>query len=123
MTTLPVTALMDLNSDDYAVIDKDTGTVLGTNLVLVNWSAIPEQTRDDMMSSDAVAWAYAEEYGNQIHRVDLWEADRIGDQAFAWESVADHPIMRRAMGSRTEDTGLECVLAELDRLHELDQGK
>ena len=122
MATVPVTNIMDLNNDDYAVIDKDSGTVLGTNLALVRWSTIPEETRDDMMSSDAVAWAYAEEYGTPIHRVDTATLNMIVDQAEAWEAVANHPSMRRAMREGA-GTGLEIVLAELDRLHALDQGK
>ena len=123
MATIPVTNIKDLNSDDYAVIDKDTGTVLGTNLALVNWSAVPEQTRDDMMSSDAVAWAYAEEYGNPIHRVDIATLNMIVDQAEAWEAVVNHPLMREAMRTRTEHTGLDRILSELDRLHAIDQSK
>lgn len=123
MATVPVTNIMDLNNDDYAVIDKDSGTVLGTNLALVRWSTIPEETREDMMSSDAVAWAYAGEYGTPIHRVDTATLNMIVDQAEAWEAVVNHPLMREAMRTRTEHTGLARILSELDRLHALDQSK
>lgn len=117
------TDIIDLNNDDYAVIDKDTGTVLGTNLALVPWSTIGENMRDDITSNDSAAWDYADKYGIPLHKVDAVRLAWAISQAVAWKAVADHPLMRRAMSSRTESTGLDCVLAELDRLAELDQGK
>lgn len=123
MNSTPVTALMDLNNDDYAVIDKDTGTVLGTNLALVRWDAIPEETREDILTSDSAACAYATGHGRHLFRVDAPEMLGVCQRSDAWEAVVDHPLMRRAMASRTESTGLERVLAELDRLHALDQDK
>lgn len=51
-----------LNNSDYAVIDLDSGTVLGTNVVLVR---IPEdeQTWEDVTSNDSEAWEYGQEHG------------------------------------------------------------
>ena len=121
MATTPVTNIMDLNSDDYAVIDKDSGTVLGTDLALVPLN-ITEDTREDILTSDSAALDHAHKYGTPIHRVDTATLDMIVDQAEAWEAVANHPSMRRAMREGA-GTGLEAVLAELDRLHALDQGK
>lgn len=117
------TNIIDLNNDDYVVIDKDTGTVLGTNLALVCWNVIPEETRYDITSSDSAAWDYATEHGIPLHKVDAVRLASTISQADAWKAVADHPLMRRAMASRTEPTGLGRVLAELDRLHALDQSK
>lgn len=41
-------------------IDLDTGTVLGTNLVLVN---IPDEELEDILSSDSYAREYGAEHG------------------------------------------------------------
>lgn len=117
------TDIIDLNYDDYVVIDKDTGTVLGTDLALVCWNVIPEGVRADITSNDSAACDYATEHGIPLHKVDDVRLASTVSQADAWVAVANHPLMRRAMSSRTESTGLDCVLAELDRLHALDQDK
>ena len=54
--------LVDLNSDDYMVIDMDTGTVLGTNLVIVPVPASEEEI-ETVSSSDSAAFDYGETYG------------------------------------------------------------
>ena len=56
------TNIINLNNEEFAVIDLDTGTVLGTNLVLVR---IPEDEtlQEDILSNDSIAWEYANENG------------------------------------------------------------
>lgn len=123
MTRNIATNVSGLNNDDYAVIDKDTGTVLGTNLALVRWDLIPEETREEITASDSAAWDYATEHGTPLHTVDQRETARIHSQADAWEAVANHPALRSAMTSLDDTDTLSLVLAELDRLHALDQNK
>lgn len=50
----------NLNNGDYAVIDLDSGTVLGTNVVLVR---IPQDEAEweDIISNDSNAWEYGTE--------------------------------------------------------------
>lgn len=54
--------VINLNNDEYAVIDLDSGTVLGTNVVLVR---IPqdEDEWERITSSDSEAWEYGTENG------------------------------------------------------------
>lgn len=117
------TNLAALDYDDYVVIDKDTGTVLGINLSLVRWRGIPEDVREDITSSDSAAWDYANEHGIPLHIVDDWETERVRSQAEAWEAVANHPLMRRALERPSESSGLRRVLAELDRLHGIEKSQ
>ena len=55
-------SIQHLNDDEYMVIDMDTGTVLGTNLVLVR---VPddEGLMEEISASGSAAWDYAAEYG------------------------------------------------------------
>lgn len=52
----------ELSNKKWAVIDLDTGTVLGTNLALVELPEDEEQV-ESILSSDAEAFAYAAEHG------------------------------------------------------------
>jgi hypothetical protein len=54
--------VIDLNSDDYAVIDLDTGTVLGTNVALVKVTEDAEEW-ESLLSSDHAAVDYAYRQG------------------------------------------------------------
>jgi len=63
-------ALDDLNNDKYVVIDLDTGTILGTNLMVVALSAVPENLRDILTgerdASDSEIADLGLEYGNHL---------------------------------------------------------
>lgn len=54
--------VISLNNDEYAIIDLDSGTVLGTNIVLVR---VPddEQEWENITSNDNEAWTYGTENG------------------------------------------------------------
>lgn len=55
---------------DYAVIDLDTGTVLGTNLVVVQMpdeNVTPGHT-ELILSSDSEAWDYGNRNGLPLYR-------------------------------------------------------
>lgn len=54
--------VVDLSSQNYAVVDKETGTVLGTNVCLVPWPT-DKALAEEILSSDSAAWEYAEEFG------------------------------------------------------------
>ena len=56
------TNINNLPAHEYAVIDLDTGTVLGTNLVLVKYPETEEE-QDMILSSDSAAWDYGREHG------------------------------------------------------------
>lgn len=56
------TNIHNLPAHEYVVIDLDTGTVLGTNLVLVKYPATEEE-QDRIMSSDSAAWGYGTRNG------------------------------------------------------------
>lgn len=56
-----------LSSRDFAVIDLDSGTVLGTNLRVVRVSDVSSEQWDDALSNDSDAWEIANTYGH-----DLW---------------------------------------------------
>lgn len=56
-----LTNIVELNNDNYVVIDMDSGTVLGTNLVLVQ---VPdEDTLEEILNSDSEAFDYGQEHG------------------------------------------------------------
>ena len=59
------TSVQSLNNDDYVVIDLDSGTVLGTNLVLVSFPE-DEQEREELLNSDTTAFNYGIEKGVPI---------------------------------------------------------
>lgn len=59
------TNLKNLNTSDYVVIDLDTGTVLGTNLVVVSFPE-DEEEREILLSSDSAAFNYGTQYGVPI---------------------------------------------------------
>jgi hypothetical protein len=54
-------AIFDLNPEDYIVVDRDTGTVLGTNLVVIKSSNLTEDEREEISNDDSVAIEYAED--------------------------------------------------------------
>lgn len=56
------TSVINLDSNDYFVIDLDTGTVLGTNLVLVK-TPEDEETMEEITNSDSAAWEYGTQNG------------------------------------------------------------
>lgn len=57
--------IQDLNNDDYAVVDMDSGTVVGTNLVYVPVPSDPDLI-EEIYSSDNAAYDYAIENGKSI---------------------------------------------------------
>jgi len=54
--------IIDLNNGDYSVVDLDTGTVLGTNVILV---PVPkdEEEWEAVLSNDSQAVDYAQKHG------------------------------------------------------------
>lgn len=114
------TDIATLDPQAYAVIDKDTGTVLGTNLALVRVDVLSESEREGIMSSDMEAVEYATQSGTSLHLVRSLEMESLTSRAYAWSAVVDHPAMRDALTSGS-GTGLERVLARLDRLAALDK--
>jgi hypothetical protein len=56
--------------EHWAVIDLDTGTVLGTNIVLVPFPTHDESWCDELTSSDSDALAHAERHGITLYRLD-----------------------------------------------------
>lgn len=54
--------VIDLNNSEYAVIDLDSGTVLGTNVMLVR---VPQDEAEweEIISNDSVAFDYAQKNG------------------------------------------------------------
>ncbi len=68
MTDRIFTRVIDLDPEDWAVIDLDSGTVLGTNLVLVPARNITE----DVMSSDSAAHDCGMKHG----RI-MWTTEKV----------------------------------------------
>lgn len=60
------TNITSLNNDDFAVIDLDTGTVLGTNVILVRIPADVDLAEEISNSADA-AWEYGTKEGIQLY--------------------------------------------------------
>lgn len=54
----------DLTNPQVAVIDLDTGTVLGTNLRLVH---IPLDREEEINSSDSAATEFAQQHGYTLY--------------------------------------------------------
>lgn len=57
---------LDSAGAEYAVIDMDTGTVLGTNLRLVRMPQ-NEAISEEVLSSDSAAHDYAREHGVSLY--------------------------------------------------------
>jgi hypothetical protein len=55
--------------EHWAVIDLDSGTVLGTNIVLVPFPIHDEEWCDKITGSDADAIAYAVQHGITLYRL------------------------------------------------------
>ena len=57
--------IRDLDEDEFMVIDLDTGTVLGTNLVIapVPHDGMTPGALEDILSSDSAAFDYGEHNG------------------------------------------------------------
>jgi hypothetical protein len=62
-------AVQTLDEHTWAVIDMDTGTVLGTNIVLVPFPQHDEAWCDTITSSDSDALAHAEQHGITLYRL------------------------------------------------------
>lgn len=58
--------IVELSNKQYAVVDMDTGTVLGTNCVLVPWP-LDVYEADELLSSDSATFDYATEYGVPLY--------------------------------------------------------
>lgn len=58
---------IDKLNEDYAVIDLDTGTVLGTNLVLVRMPTHQEDAVEDILSNDSIAFDYGQHNGLPLY--------------------------------------------------------
>ena len=58
--------IVELSHRNFAVVDMDTGTILGTNVCLVPWPTDPFEA-DEILSSDSTAFAYATEYGVPLY--------------------------------------------------------
>ena len=72
--------LLDVNNDDYVVIDLDSGTVVGTNLVAVPWPK-DEELQEEILSSDSAAYRYAHDFGKAIfilQNLEEYETDNEG---------------------------------------------
>lgn len=59
--------VIDLNNDEYAVIDMDSGTVLGTNVVLVRIADADPEEWEDILSNDSAAWEFGSAVGQTLH--------------------------------------------------------
>jgi hypothetical protein len=68
MKQLTKADVVQLDKDDWGVIDLDTGTVLGTNIVLV---PVPddEDRWDEIQSHDATALQHGQQYGIPLYRI------------------------------------------------------
>jgi hypothetical protein len=60
----PLTDDSIAQNENLVVIDKDSGTVLGTNVVLVY---VASGSMDDVLDSDSTAIEYAERHGRVLH--------------------------------------------------------
>lgn len=73
METKTTQVVAGLDASDFAVIDMDTGTVLGTNLKLVSMKNLSEEELEEISSSDSAAWDYAYRTGAPL----LVETDSV----------------------------------------------
>lgn len=69
---ITVTTPLDALPDCFAVIDMDTGTVVGTNLRLVNFAALPPETEEEVLSSDEAAYQLGKEKGKVLLTLDTF---------------------------------------------------
>lgn len=58
--------VVEFSNKQYAVVDMDTGTVLGTNVCLVPWPT-DVTVADELLSSDSSVFAYATEHGIPLY--------------------------------------------------------
>lgn len=63
---LAYTSLSDLTPDEYVVIDRDTGTVIGINLNIVPWPK-KKTEQENIISSNFFALEYANRRGRPLH--------------------------------------------------------
>lgn len=63
-----LSAIHTLDEGGWVVIDMDTGTIVGTNVVLVS---LPDddEWRDSILCSDSAAVAHAEQHGIPLYRL------------------------------------------------------
>lgn len=67
-------ALFDLDPEAYLVVDRETGTVLGTNLVVINTKNLSEEQVEEIVTNDSVAADYAD---NPEYSHPLWVEDTL----------------------------------------------
>lgn len=60
------TQILDSVTGGFSVIDMDTGTVLGTNLKIVNTGKLTEEEFEDVLSNDSIAWDIADSEGAHL---------------------------------------------------------
>lgn len=63
MTQRNVHALNEIFEGDYAVVDMDTGTVLNTNLRIVNMAILSAEEAEEVLSNDGYAHDFADNDG------------------------------------------------------------
>ena len=56
-----------LPAKDWAVVDMDTGKVLGTNVVAVRVGEVPEKLQEEAERSDYCAWLMGNQYGSPLY--------------------------------------------------------
>lgn len=66
MTLNPTTKLTSLKPEEFAVVDLDTGTVLGTNLKIVPMGMLSLTETEQISSSDSAAFDHAQQYGDDL---------------------------------------------------------
>ena len=59
--------LIVTGAPEFVLIDKDTGTVLGSNVVAVWADRLTEEQWDEVTSSDSKAFDVAEEHGERLY--------------------------------------------------------
>lgn len=60
------TNVVELNHRKFAVVDMDSGTVLGTNVCLVPFPD-DEEEREALLNSDSTSFTYATEHGIPVY--------------------------------------------------------
>lgn len=66
MTLNPTTKLTSLKPEEFAVVDLDTGTMLGINLKIVPLGILSLRETEQISSSDSAAFDHAQQYGDDL---------------------------------------------------------